>query len=278
MKSLLLVALVPSLAVAQIPAPDGTYTGCYLGKTGTLRVIKATESCSRSETLITWNQKGIQGPPGPKGQEGPMGVPGVNGVDGLPGIAGPAGSPGLIGPQGQVGPQGIPGPRGEKGDQGNQGVPGEAGPQGIQGIPGPTGPVTMYGGDRSLSQCMRNLRNPPLDEALVHFLCSPARITVSAGQKAWVSSTQQFSMPPGSVTLWASLCYRLAGSSDAPTKFDAGEWFNNTIQGTNMGYVLVPFTGWQYFPVAGTYDVGGCALGSDPWSTVVGGITSVMVF
>lgn len=57
---------VGGVALGSIPGPDGTISGCYSKATGALRVINApTQTCSKSQTPISWNQTGPQGPPGP---------------------------------------------------------------------------------------------------------------------------------------------------------------------------------------------------------------------
>ena len=61
---------------------DGTISGCYLQRSGGLRVVEPGTACSRGELAITWNQKGQQGDPGPAGPKGDKGD------------AGPAGAPG----------------------------------------------------------------------------------------------------------------------------------------------------------------------------------------
>lgn len=81
------------LAWADIPAADGTITGCYKSSGG-LRLVDAADECKLSETAITWN---AEGEPGPQGSPGPQGEPG---------------------PQGSPGPQGEPGEDGEDGEDG----------------------------------------------------------------------------------------------------------------------------------------------------------------
>ena len=71
---------------------------------GQLRVIDpATDSCRPSETPISWNQTGAQGPEGPAGPQGPAGPAGPAGAQGPAGPAGPAGPEGPAGPQGPQG-------------------------------------------------------------------------------------------------------------------------------------------------------------------------------
>jgi hypothetical protein len=84
------LAFVAMDAHASIPAPDGTYYGCYLKGFRTLRVIdNATQHClSRIETQVTWTKNGSgpagpMGPTGPVGPTGPAGLPGQNGAPGV---------------------------------------------------------------------------------------------------------------------------------------------------------------------------------------------------
>ena len=66
-----LVLLGASVAVASIPDSSGVIHGCYKTANGQLRIIDtASDSCRPSETAISWNQTGAQGPPG---QPGPAG-------------------------------------------------------------------------------------------------------------------------------------------------------------------------------------------------------------
>ena len=81
-----------AFAAAAIPGADGTITGCYTSggnAQGNLRVIDEGESCSKAETQIKWNQKGVpgdrgpEGPIGPQGPEGAQGPAGANGTEAL---------------------------------------------------------------------------------------------------------------------------------------------------------------------------------------------------
>jgi len=122
--TLALVGVATSAALAAIPSPDGSINGCYVTKTGVLRIIDpAVGSCVKGELPLKWQQAG---PIGPKGDPGPKGDSGA------------AGAQGPKGDKGDPGAQGLPGPRGDKGD------PGAAGPQGLKGDkgdPGPQGPA-----------------------------------------------------------------------------------------------------------------------------------------
>ena len=92
-----------SVALATIPGSGGAISGCY-GKTGDLRVIDApSASCKSTETALTWNQTGPQGPQGVTGPQGPKGDQGAQGPQGPKGATGPAGPPGPAGAQGPPG-------------------------------------------------------------------------------------------------------------------------------------------------------------------------------
>jgi hypothetical protein len=87
------VALVlagTGFAVASIPDRGGVISACYATRGGSLRLIDTVRKglaghCGRGERLVTWNQTGRPGLPGPRG---------------LPGVQGPKGDPGDLGPPG----------------------------------------------------------------------------------------------------------------------------------------------------------------------------------
>ena len=83
-KSSWVVGLVASLAIvvvaavqAAIPDPSGAIHACYRSN-GNLRLVDKS-SCTSSETALTWNQTGPQGPAGAPGPQapGPQGQPGT---------------------------------------------------------------------------------------------------------------------------------------------------------------------------------------------------------
>jgi hypothetical protein len=131
-----LVALGGGIASATIPDSGGVIHACYKSQNGQLRVIDTAkgDTCLPSETALTFNQTGIQGPQGPVGPAGPEGP------------AGPQGPAGPVGPQGPVGPAGPQGPKGDTGATGPQGPAGPAGPQGPTGPQGPAGPTFVANG------------------------------------------------------------------------------------------------------------------------------------
>jgi type VI secretion system secreted protein Hcp len=79
-----------AFAVGAIPSGDGTITGCY-DKKGNLRVVDTSADCAKSETALTWNQKGVPGTPGTNGTNGTNGDKGDKGDEGDVGAQGPAG-------------------------------------------------------------------------------------------------------------------------------------------------------------------------------------------
>jgi hypothetical protein len=102
------IAGAVTYAVAGIGG-GGVINGCYKSQNGQLRLIDpASDSCNPSETPISWNQTGQQGPPGPRGATGPRGTTGPQG---------------LAGAQGPAGPTGPQGPKGDKGDPGASATP-----------------------------------------------------------------------------------------------------------------------------------------------------------
>jgi hypothetical protein len=78
------------VAFATIPGSGGAISGCYAKKDGTLRVIDSGAQCKIGENVLTWNQTGLQGAPGPAGPQGPKGDTGPQGPPG------PSASPGFV--------------------------------------------------------------------------------------------------------------------------------------------------------------------------------------
>lgn len=98
------------IALAAIPGDGGVISGCFAKRGGSLRVIDASSgSCKASETALTWNQTGLQGPKGDTGPQGAKGDPGQQGPQGPKGDVGPTGLTGPQGPQGPAGPAWLPG-------------------------------------------------------------------------------------------------------------------------------------------------------------------------
>ena len=61
-----------AIAYASIPDSGGVIHGCYTVKGGALRVIDTAkgQTCTTGQHGLNWNQKGLQGPPGPVGVSG----------------------------------------------------------------------------------------------------------------------------------------------------------------------------------------------------------------
>lgn len=90
-----------TVAYATIPGPTGVISACYSRSGGTVRVIDSSvTNCKSTETSLSWNVQGAQGPIGPEGPAGPAGPEGPAGPTGPEGPAGP------IGPEGPAGPAG----------------------------------------------------------------------------------------------------------------------------------------------------------------------------
>ena len=58
-----------AMAVGAIPGSNGTITGCYSNKDGSLRIVDAGQKCGKKETRLTWNEKGVEGREGREGRE-----------------------------------------------------------------------------------------------------------------------------------------------------------------------------------------------------------------
>jgi hypothetical protein len=120
---------------------------CVENGTQILRLTRVNR-CPPGSHLISWGERGEQGPagaPGPTGAGGPIGVQGPTGAAGPIGPHGAAGAAGAAGANGEVGPAGAIGPAGPQGDAGAQGGVGPTGPKGSTGPAGPTGPTGQTG-------------------------------------------------------------------------------------------------------------------------------------
>lgn len=76
-------AIAVGAATAVTAAGDSTITACANKSTGAMRLL-SKGSCRKTETRVTWNQQGSQGP---AGIPGPAGVKGETGAKGDPGVA-----------------------------------------------------------------------------------------------------------------------------------------------------------------------------------------------
>ena len=72
-----------AVAIAAIPASDGTIHACYATTgatpTGAVRIVDEGQTCATGEQTLTWNQTGPAGPAGPSGPSGPPGDSGTSG-------------------------------------------------------------------------------------------------------------------------------------------------------------------------------------------------------
>jgi hypothetical protein len=97
------------VALGAIPGIGGVISSCYAKDGGYVRVIDAARAdCKGSETLLTWNQQGVQGLKGDKGDKGETGDQGIQGEPGEQGLPGAAGVSGYeIAQQTFTFPQGV---------------------------------------------------------------------------------------------------------------------------------------------------------------------------
>lgn len=75
-----LAAVAASVSYAAIPSLNGTIHACLDSK-GALKVIDVETggTCAADKKLLTWNQRGSQGDPGPQGSQGIQGPQGASG-------------------------------------------------------------------------------------------------------------------------------------------------------------------------------------------------------
>jgi hypothetical protein len=124
-----LVFAAGSVFVALGDSAPVTYYACLkdggLLVDGTLSNVgtRAPDRCPIGAHVISWNQQGPQGVPGPAGPQGAQGDTGPQGPQGA---------------QGEEGPQGVPGPTGATGPQGPAGASGLSGYEIVQ-VTGPVG-------------------------------------------------------------------------------------------------------------------------------------------
>ena len=148
---------------------DGVITACQKSGRGFLRIVRDASACRSNERVVTWNERGQDGPQGPAG---PAGQAGERGPMGPAGAAGAAGLAGTTGPAGPAGPAGATGPAGAAGLQGAQGPAGPAGPQ------GPAGSASASLAALNGSACSRfdgsagNVAIATTSANLIEFRCS----------------------------------------------------------------------------------------------------------
>ena len=69
-------------AVKSIVGRDGVIHGCYVRKSGSLRVVSPGRQCRHNESAVAWSRDGRPGVPGIAGPQGPTGAAGVDGQPG----------------------------------------------------------------------------------------------------------------------------------------------------------------------------------------------------
>lgn len=102
----LLVSALAGFAVSQSVASEnaaiaaaaasGEISACAQKSNGKMRLLKPGKKCKRTETLVTWNVAGAQGPAGPAGATGPQGPAGPTGPQGPQGVPGTSGGSGVV--------------------------------------------------------------------------------------------------------------------------------------------------------------------------------------
>jgi hypothetical protein len=195
----LTVAVGGGTLAAAADSEDAVIEACAGKNVGDLRVVPSVKNCRDNEIPMWWNQRGPQGPVGPRGEPGPMGPQGEPGKDGATGPQGERGEDGATGPQGETGDTGPQGETGETGAQGEPGPQGEAGPQGEMGPEGPQGPAGP-GGDTSARDVTRDFG--PTNFQLVQATHSVATMT---------------DVEPGNYLLTAKTTVRAATGSSFPS-------------------------------------------------------------
>jgi hypothetical protein len=172
----LLVAIVGSTTLGVAAATStGLISACVQKSSGAVRIItpgaaptspqqgddreddRSPRSCTKNETLLTWNAQGVPGPQGLTGATGPTGPAGANGATGATGNSGAAGATGSSGPTGAngatgatgnggaIGATGASGPTGATGAGGATGATGANGANGANGAPGAAGATGPQG-------------------------------------------------------------------------------------------------------------------------------------
>ena len=188
---LLLVAVVTVTvgigAVMASPAGNIIY-GAIQKNNGMLRIINSPDEVRTSETLISWNKEGIQGPKGDTGATGAAGATGAVGAKGDKGDTGATGAVGAKGDKGDIGAAGATGAVGAKGDKGDTGAAGATGAVGAKGDKGDTGAAGATGATGP-----QGPQGPPAGPLEVIVLDQTQRnhdaYSGSAGKNFWQSFT-----------------------------------------------------------------------------------------
>ena len=257
----LIASLPPSVAV-------GSYR---------LVVMQASGSATFDVAIGANGATGATGATGPTGPAGNDGLMGPEGPMGQVGPVGPQGDPGPMGPQGA---QGISGPAGPQGANGPAGPAGPQGPMGAQGVAGPVGPegpagvVTSGFASSNGPSPVPTGANAATD---AEFLGGVVTVTITAGQKIFVTSTATLgalATPATSLRLW--ICQKAQAATDLTT-VGFGSFDLTAAANTRSHYSLsAVITGLP----AGTYGVGICgftAEGTIHWNNNEFGYTTALV-
>lgn len=75
-----LVLGVVGIGLAAIPSSNGVISGCFVKKSGAVRVLDAElgQTCKKTEQALNWNQQGPAGTPGAQGAKGDQGPAGIS--------------------------------------------------------------------------------------------------------------------------------------------------------------------------------------------------------
>src|SRR5439155_4046386 len=123
--SRMVIALAVVLVMSRAGLADAITTrliyACVNNSSGTIKIVSAASQCSNNEIQLVWNGEGVAGPTGPTGPTGATGATGATGP------TGPSGANGVAGPTGATGVAGPTGPSGASGATGPQGPTGPAG-------------------------------------------------------------------------------------------------------------------------------------------------------
>ena len=191
----LAVVFVMSTAGLAGAITTGLIYACVNNSSGTIKIVSAASQCSNNEIQLVWNGEGVAGPTGPTGPTGATGATGATGP------TGPSGANGVAGPTGATGVAGPTGPSGASGATGPQGPTGPAG-----GAP-PATPPQPY-----------TLAEGNVFQLEFGGATDGIRLSLVAG-----CFDEQLGVEYADCTFGTSRVY--------PPLID---WFNDTVQGTNL--------------------------------------------
>jgi len=98
------------IALVSASSAPSTIYACVGKTTRAARIVPSTTKCKTTESRLSWN---VKGPQGPTGKTGATGKAGAQGPAGKTGATGPQGPKGATGPRGATGPTGLAGPKGD---------------------------------------------------------------------------------------------------------------------------------------------------------------------